>query len=221
MVTVHLVRDPQDQDFSPIYSEKNREWYAVAVKGAPDVVVNLCNRYLLINDQEVRPMDEAARQRVIAANDTLTKDALRVLGLAYRLMPVLPEEIQSGELERDLIFVGLIGMIDPPRAEVKPALALASQAGVRTVMITGDYPNTARAIAESIGLLRPGHQVMTGSQLNAIDDAGLQREMKMTDVFARVSPEHKMRIVDALRANGQVVAMTGDGGQRCAGHQTG
>ena len=102
-------------------------------------------------------------------------------------------------------------MIDPARPEVKPALQTAANAGIRTLMITGDYPNTARAIAESIGLLRPGHKVLTGAQLDEIDDKQLIVEVEQTDVFARVSPEHKMRIVNALQANGEVVAMTGDG----------
>jgi P-type Ca2+ transporter type 2C len=115
------------------------------------------------------------------------------------------------QLEQELVFVGLIGMIDPPRVEVTPALLKGRQAGIRTVMITGDYPNTARAIAESIGLLEPGHQVLTGPDLNKMDDATLQREVAYTGVFARVSPEHKMRIVEALRARDEVVAMTGDG----------
>jgi Ca2+-transporting ATPase len=102
-------------------------------------------------------------------------------------------------------------MIDPPRIEVKPALEKARHAGIRTVMITGDFPNTARAIAETIGLLRPGKKVMTGAELDAISDEGLKNVIEDTDVFARVSPEHKMRIVDALQANDEVVAMTGDG----------
>ena len=141
----------------------------------------------------------------------MTKQALRVLGVAYRVIPAMPSEVNSDDLEKDLIFVGLIGMIDPARKEVKPALATAREAGIRTIMITGDYPNTARAIAEQIGLLRPGHGVMTGSQMNELDDDAMRREVMHTDVFARVSPEHKMRIVDALRYNQQVVAMTGDG----------
>jgi len=119
--------------------------------------------------------------------------------------------VDNDDLERDLIFVGLIGMIDPARTEVRPALETARGAGIRTIMITGDYPNTAKAIAESIHLLSPGHQVLTGAQLNEMTDAELQHEVQHTDVFARVSPEHKMRIVDALRANDEVVAMTGDG----------
>jgi Ca2+-transporting ATPase len=114
-------------------------------------------------------------------------------------------------MEQDLVFVGLVGMIDPARMEVKPALERARGAGIRTIMITGDYPNTAAAIAENIGLLRPGHHVLTGHDVDVMDDEKLRREVKVTDVFARVSPEHKMRIVDALKANGEVTAMTGDG----------
>ena len=108
----------------------------------------------------------------------MTRDALRVLGLAYRLVPVTPREIRSEEMEKDLIFVGLVGMIDPARPEVPPALETARGAGIRTIMITGDYPNTARAIAESIGLLRPGHKVLTGAQLNEMDDATLASEVE-------------------------------------------
>jgi Ca2+-transporting ATPase len=144
----------------------------------------------------------------------MTKDALRVLGLAYRLewdVPDEPNRINAENLEKDLVFVGLIGMIDPPREQVKPALEKARHAGIRTVMITGDYPNTARAIAEAIGLLKPGRKVATGADLDAMSDDRLKVEIEQTDVFARVSPEHKMRIVDALQANNEVVAMTGDG----------
>ena len=115
------------------------------------------------------------------------------------------------EIERDLTFVGLLGMIDPPRAEVANALATAKKAGIRTVMITGDYAKTAKAIAERIGLLQPGHGVATGAELDQMSDADLAEEVMNTDVFARVSPEHKVRIVRALRANDQIVAMTGDG----------
>jgi Ca2+-transporting ATPase len=134
-----------------------------------------------------------------------------VLGMAYKVVPSLPQEMDPAELEKDLIFAGLVGMIDPAREEVKPALVKALKAGIRTVMITGDYPNTARAIAESIGLLRPRHRVITGAELDQMDDQTLKKEISEIDVFARVSPEHKMRIVSALRANHEVVAMTGDG----------
>ena len=210
MVTIHNIERPNPEDSSPIYDDSKKQWYAVAVKGAPDVVLRLCTQYQTMDDQ-VQPLNVEMRERILAANDMMTKDALRVLGLAYRLVPEVNGEVNQEEMEQDLTFVGLVGMIDPARDEVRPALEKARGAGIRTVMITGDYPNTARAIAESISLLQPGHRVMTGAELNEIDDATLVKQVKVTDVFARVSPEHKMRIVDALRANDEVVAMTGDG----------
>jgi P-type Ca2+ transporter type 2C len=210
MITIHKMEDPHKEDMSP-FNHDYQDWHAVTVKGAPDVVLNLCTRYQTIDDQS-RPIDDDMRQRILAANDAMTHDALRVLGVAYRAEEGLQHEnVSSEELERELVFVGLIGMIDPARPEVAPALATALHAGIRTVMITGDYPNTARAIAETIGLLRPGHRVMSGAELDKLSDEELKNVIEETDVFARVSPEHKMRIVDALQANGEVVAMTGDG----------
>ncbi len=211
MITVHDVLYPRPEDFSPFRDKQHKDWDVIAVKGAPDVVLNLCTHYQTIND-EVRPLDERARQRILDANDRMASDALRVLGLAYRLERDVPDrEIQPEEVEHDLIFVGLVGMMDPPRMEVAPALEKARQAGIRTVMITGDYPNTARAIAESIGLMKHRKGILTGAQLDDMDDTQLQQVILDTAVFARVSPEHKMRIVDALQARGEVVAMTGDG----------
>src|SRR5215213_625594 len=213
MITIHSVSEPDPNDLSPFRSYKMKDWDVIAVKGAPDVVLELCSHYQTMDDHS-QPLDEAARKRILAANDALTKDALRVLGLAYRVqedVPDNPEQIKAEELEKDLVFVGLVGMIDPARNEVKHALEKAREAGIRTVMITGDYPNTARAIAEAIHLLRPGKNVMTGAQLDETSDEDLKKVIEDTDVFARVSPEHKMRIVDALQANDEVVAMTGDG----------
>ena len=210
MVTVHAIKNPQQDDKTVLGDKNGREWYAVAVKGAPDVVLNLCNQYEN-NQNEIIPLTDEIKTKILSANDAMTGDALRVLGFAYRLIPVFPAEVENDALEKELIFSGLMGMIDPAREEVKPALLQARGAGIRTIMITGDYPKTARAIAEDIELLQAGHQVLSGAQLNEMDDAMLAEQVKLTDVFARVSPEHKMRIVDALRKNGEVVAMTGDG----------
>jgi Ca2+-transporting ATPase len=124
---------------------------------------------------------------------------------------IIPAMEDLEKLEEGMIFVGLVGMIDPPRPEVTPALVKAGKAGIRTIMITGDFPNTARAIAEAIGLLKPNHQVLSGTELDALSDEQLMQQVKYTDVFARVSPEHKLRIVEALREDNEVVAMTGDG----------
>jgi Ca2+-transporting ATPase len=212
MVTIHDIRDPKTSDASPFVDDQLRGADVIAVKGAPDVVLKLCKFYQTIDDQPLL-LNDNVRQRILDANDAMTADALRVLGMAYRVVPEAPDPniVPVDELEKELVFVGLTGMIDPPREEVKPAITKASHAGIRTVMITGDYPNTARAVAQTIGLLHQGHEVLTGADLDHMSDDLLKDRIEQVDVFARVSPEHKMRIVDALQANGEVVAMTGDG----------
>jgi len=210
MLTIHEIDEPGPDDISPFDDDTERKHYAIAVKGAPDIVLTLCDSYQTMDDKPV-PLTAEMKAKIMAANDDMTQDALRVLGAAYRVVNVLPEEIKSDELEQNMIFVGLIGMIDPARKEVQPALELARSAGIRTIMITGDYPNTARAIARDINLLQSGHQVITGYDMDEMSDTELREAVKITDVFARVSPEHKMRIVEALRSEGEVVAMTGDG----------
>jgi P-type Ca2+ transporter type 2C len=210
MITIHQLADPQFADSSPFDESHKKSGYVIAVKGAPDMVLNLCTRYQRRDDTPA-PLDETHRKLILEANESMTRDALRVIGLAFRVERELPDTQDVAAVERDLVFVGLAGMIDPPRPEVAPALALAAGAGIRTIMITGDFPNTARAVAGSIGLLRPGHQVLTGKDIDALSDDELKRDVERTDVFARVSPENKLRIVNALRANREVVAMTGDG----------
>lgn len=210
MTTVHKVVDPRPEDFSPFYDANLKGWEVAATKGAPDVILELCTQRQRMNDRP-EPLTEQVRREILAANEQMARQALRVLAVAYRAEPDLPDRPTPENLERELTFVGLIGMIDPARPEVPPAVEKARRAGIRTVMITGDYPETARAIARDIGLLRPGHQILSGSDLARMDEESLKTEVMRTDVFARVSPEHKMRIVDALKRNGQVVAMTGDG----------
>ncbi len=210
MTTVHKVLKPKPEDASPFYDGSLHEWEVVATKGAPDVVLDLCTRYQTMQD-EARLLDEAARQRILQANQQMAQQALRVIAVAYRVERDVPDQATPETVELDLIFVGLIGMIDPARPEVPPALTRARQAGVRTIMITGDYPDTARAIAQDIGLLDQEGEVLTGRQLEQMSDEDLRQEVGRTHVYARVSPEHKVRIVDALKYNQQVVAMTGDG----------
>jgi len=213
MVTIHAIEQPEASDVSPFYDQKQKAWYVVAQKGAPDVVLERCTHYQNRDDKAV-PLDNEQRTRILAANDRMTSQALRVLGVAYRVVENL-DYLKNGdlnqEIEQELIFVGLLGMIDPARPEVLPALQTARRAGIRTAMITGDYPNTAKAIAQEIGLLQKGHRVLTGKELDEISDQDLKEVVLSTDVFARVSPEHKVRIVEAFRANNEVVAMTGDG----------
>jgi len=211
MITVHALKDPHSEDISPFYDDRQiPSGFAVRILRAPDIVLNLCSHYQRMDDYAI-PLDEEQRLRILTANDRMSQDALRVIAVAYRVSREFPNLEDLDSLEQGFVFIGLIGMIDPPRPEVPPALAKARQAGIRTIMITGDYPETARAIAERIGLLQSGHQVLTGGDLNQMDGATLQREVAFTDVFARVSPEHKLRIVEALRARGEIVAMTGDG----------
>jgi len=210
MTTVHKVLKPKPEDASPFYDGSLLDWEVAATKGAPDVVLDLCTHYQTIADSTETLGDEQ-RQRILDANKAMAKEALRVIALAYRVEKDVPDHATPETVEHDLIFVGLIGMIDPARPEVPPALEMARAAGVRTVMITGDYPDTARAIAEDIGLMQEGHQILTGRALESMEPEQLMQEAKRTDVFARVTPEHKVRIVNALKAAGEVVAMTGDG----------
>lgn len=209
MITVHQIRESTPDDFSPFYHHET-SGYVVAIKGAPDVVLDLCTHYQRMDDTHTQ-LTEEQRMRILNANDQMTQDALRVLGVAYRVSQIIPVMEDLEKLEEGMIFVGLVGMIDPPRPEVTPALVKAGKAGIRTIMITGDFSNTARAIAEAIGLLKPNHQVLSGAELDALSDEQLMQQVKYTDVFARVSPEHKLRIVEALREDNEVVAMTGDG----------
>ncbi|MBN1261132.1 MAG: cation-translocating P-type ATPase [Anaerolineae bacterium] len=179
------------------------------VKGAPDIVLDHCTHAQ--SAQGPAPITDAFRERILNANASMASQALRVLGVAYRPLEAVPDEPTPEGLENDLVFVGLVGMIDPARPEVVPAIRKARGAGLRTIMVTGDYAATAAAIATEIGVLRPGGRVVSGRELEEMSDAELQAVIADVDVFARVAPNHKVRIVEALRAQGHVAAMTGDG----------
>ncbi len=178
-------------------------------KGAVDVLLPRCAHAL--TDDGVVPLDDALRARINAAAERFAGGALRVLAMAEREGG---EELAAPHetLEQDMVFTGLVGMIDPPRPEVKPAIEAARSAGIRVVMITGDHPATAEAIARELGLWEPGARTLTGEAFRKLDDAGLREVLPTVRVFARVDPEDKLRIVQALQADGrEVVAMTGDG----------
>jgi len=187
---------------------EDQTFYVAYIKGAPDVILERCD--YIYREGRVEPLDEKTRQHVEKLNRDLAADALRVLGFAINVFPELPEP-RPENVERDLVFVGLAGMIDPPRSEVKKAVQTAREAGIRTVMVTGDYPDTARAIAEQIGMLRSSSEVLTGRELQELDDEELFQRAASVDIYARVSPQHKVRIVEALKAHDHIVAMTGDG----------
>lgn len=183
--------------------------YVAYVKGAPDVLLSR-SKYIYKTNQ-ILPLTQDDIEEINAANKTMASQALRVLALAYRPLEKLPEEPKSEDIEKELIFVGLIGMIDPPRPEAIEAIKICKQAGIRPVMITGDHKDTAVAIAKELGLMENETDVLTGAQLDSITDEELLKESKKVSVYARVSPIHKLRIVDAIKNNGNIVAMTGDG----------
>ncbi|MGH1360843.1 MAG: cation-translocating P-type ATPase [Burkholderiaceae bacterium] len=196
-----------------VVSDRELSGQAIVVtKGAPDVLLALCNR--VQQGADVIPMSDDLRTRLLADVNRLTGEALRTLALAYRPLAGSFEPTRSDDtelLENDLIYVGVAGLIDPPRLEVGPAISAARSAGIRVLMITGDHPVTAGRIAADLSLADDTQQIMTGPQIAELDDASLTQAIRKTVVFARVEPVHKMRIVDALQADGNVVAMTGDG----------
>lgn len=173
-------------------------------KGAPDYLLELCSHYL--EDGQIRLLTPSVRKKIQAQNEKMAHKALRVLGFAYKAEPEEPEQAES-----DLIFVGLAGMIDPPRREAYQAVQTCKQAGIQTVMITGDHVDTASAIARDLKILDANGRVLTGRELDRMTDDQLERELDQIRVFARVAPAHKLRIVKAFKRKGRVVAMTGDG----------
>jgi Ca2+-transporting ATPase len=179
------------------------------VKGAPEIVLERC-AYLL-KDGKTKKLGEKERKAILATNEEMAREALRVLGVAYKELPDdVAEKIDAETVERDLVFIGLTGMIDPPREEAKEANRLCQQAGIKTVMITGDHKLTAVAIAKELGMLR-SDMVLTGAELDQMSDEQFEKIVENVTVYARVSPEHKLRIVKALKKKGHIVAMTGDG----------
>lgn len=178
-------------------------------KGAPDVILSRCTHYL--ENGEIHPMDDRKREEILSKNREMAGQALRVLAASLRRWEQRPESNQPEFLEQQLTFVGLTGMIDPVRPEVKPAIDLCRTAGIRPVMITGDHKDTAVAIARQLGIISGPQQAMTGSELDQMDDNELAENINRYGVYARVQPEHKVRIVNAWKKHGCVTAMTGDG----------
>lgn len=179
------------------------------VKGAPDMVLDLCTSSL--QGGQAVPLTPAQREEILAQNRDMASHALRVLAVAFRPLDAVPDQPEAATVERDLVFAGLLGMIDPPRPEVIEALKVSRGAGLKSIMVTGDYKDTAEAIARDIGLLTPGGLVLTGAELDRLTDRQLADCADRLDVCCRVSPQHKTRIVEALKSRGHVVAMTGDG----------
>lgn len=185
--------------------------FFVAVKGAPDELLKRCTNYDVNGD--IKPMDRSEEDLILKTNKQLATQALRVLAMAYKIVDEIPSELTSETVETDLIFSGLVGMIDPERKEAAEAVRVAKEAGIRPIMITGDHKDTAEAIAVRLGILKEGQHdaVITGGELNNMSDEQLANSIEQYSVYARVSPEHKVRIVKAWQKDGKVVAMTGDG----------
>lgn len=194
MTTVHKVNDNQ---------------YMVYTKGGVDELLARCNKYQI--DGEVRENLEEYKKKIDEFNNQMAENALRVLAMAYKQIDRMPSKEEMETIEKDLIYIGMVGMIDPPREEAKVAVAKCKSAGIKTVMITGDHKVTAVAIAKELGILEDGEDAITGSQLEAMSQEELIQRVENIRVYARVSPEHKVRIVKAWQAHGEIVAMTGDG----------
>jgi len=183
--------------------------YMALVKGAPDVLIEKCNR--ILENGTIRNITEKDYQKIHAANATMANRALRILAFAYHDYTKLPDIITHDTIENNLIFVGLEGMIDPPREEVKEAIKICKRAGMRPIMITGDHKDTATAIASQLGILTGDQLAITGRDLDKLDDKQLYDNIFNISVYARVSPEHKVRIVNTWQKHNKIVAMTGDG----------
>lgn len=217
-----IFKGEKEKDFSfvdeiPFDSERkqmtmirrNNNTLVAFVKGAPDVLLNSCT--LIEEKNTIRKLHDEDKKKIIAANNGLADQAMRVLAVAYRSLDSELGKYEAAAIERELTFVGMVAMIDPPREEVKRAMQACKTAGIKTVMITGDHKNTAVAIARELGFFREDSLAYTGEELDRLSDEAFGREVERIPVYARVSPEHKLRIVRAWKARHEVVAMTGDG----------
>jgi potassium/sodium efflux P-type ATPase len=194
---------------STLHTDAEREGTLVVTKGAPDVLLTRSVAERAAGEE--RPLTDARRQEVLATVDRLAGLALRTLAVGYRRLPQGAPPAANEDLERELIYLGMVGIIDPPREEARAAIAEAQGAGIRIIMITGDHPRTAGRIAGMLGIVEPEATVLTGAELESLDEEALRAPVRDVSVYARVAPEHKLKIVDALQANQAIVAMTGDG----------
>jgi Ca2+-transporting ATPase len=205
MSTIHQVRQS-----SGIFTEVDNGQQIAFIKGAPREVLQLCTHIRI--QSEILPLDDSWRTRIMAANDDYARNALRVLALAYHWLPQRVGSHTPERVEANLVFLGLTAMMDPPRPEVTEAISTCRKAGVRMVMITGDYGLTAESLARRIGMLtEPNPTILTGAELEQLNDFELQGYLHKEVLFARMAPEHKLRLVAAFQAQGEVVAVTGDG----------
>lgn len=197
--------DSKRKSMTTVHKKENG--FLCITKGAPDILLKKCNKVLLKDN--IKVLDTFEKDMIIKENEAMANEALRVIAVAYKEINFLPNKIDE-KIENELVFVGLIGMIDPPREGVKEAVEQCRKAGIKTVMITGDHILTAKAIAKELGIFKIGDKLATGEELEKMSQKELETNIMNYSVFARVSPEHKVRIVKAFRSKGNVVAMTGD-----------
>jgi Ca2+-transporting ATPase len=191
-----------------IHKAPDGEIYAF-MKGAPEVLLERCSH--VIEDEEEKKLTKEKRAKILEINEKLAGNALRVLAMAYKRLPTTMAKYEADAVEKDMVFVGLQGMIDPPREEAIEANKLCQKAGIKTVMITGDHKLTAIAVAKEVGIFKEGDMVLTGAEMDKLSDEEFEEIVEKVTVYARVSPEHKLKIVNALKKKGHIVAMTGDG----------
>ena len=204
-----LFEQPFDSDRKRMTTVHNIDGIITAyVKGALDELLELCDTVL--TSSGIRPITNEDKEKILNLNNTLSSEALRVLGFAKKILNKVPEE-KDENVEFNLTFIGIVGMIDPPRLEVPNSIKTCKSAGIRTIMITGDHVITAKAIAKELGIYDENTNAITGTKLDNMTDKELDKAVETTSVFARVSPNHKLRIVNSLKRNGEIVAMTGDG----------
>jgi P-type Ca2+ transporter type 2C len=189
--------------------DQSRQPYFMFTKGSPELTLERCSH--IEADDCTLPLTDVDRKRILLQNNALASRGLRVLGFAYKTLSEIPPEASEEESERNLVWLGLVGMLDAPRPEVRDAVARCRSAGIRPVMITGDHQLTAQAVAEDLGIACAGDRVLTGRELEILSQSELETQVEQVSVYARVSPEHKLRIVQALQHQKHVVAMTGDG----------
>ena len=199
----------QTGDRWPSWQTQSDHEYVLFTKGSPELILERCQYYQ--QGQRVHELTEEQKAQVLRGNNGMAKRALRVLGFAYKPLEQIPDATQAEEAEEGLIWLGLVGMMDAPRPEVKAAVAKCKAAGIRPIMITGDHQLTAQAIAQQLSIIETGDHILTGRELEKISQPQLEEEVEQVSVYARVSPEHKLRIVQALQKRNKFVAMTGDG----------
>ena len=204
-----LFEEPFDSDRKRMTTVHNIDGIITAyVKGALDELLELCDTVL--TSSGIRPITNEDKEKILNLNNTLSSEAIRVLGFAKKILNKVPED-EGENVEFNLTFIGIVGMIDPPRLEVPNSIKTCKSAGIRTIMITGDHVITAKAIAKELGIYDENTKAITGTELDNMTDDELDNAVETTSVFARVSPNHKLRIVNSLKRNGEIVAMTGDG----------